>query len=818
MEYFLHLRPLKSTILIQEGAGTVNISIISFMSNRKIFISLAIVVLIGHSLAIAQVPDDVQKKFEAYRQHHLQEKIYMHTDKNFYLAGEIIWFKLYTVDASFHTPLDLSKVAYVELLDNANRPVIQAKIALNDGAGNGSLYVPVVLNSGSYKIRAYTKWMKNYSADYFFEKPLTVVNSQKAYDIPVLEKTMQYDVQFFPEGGNLVQNIQSNIGFKAVDQNGKGIPCSGAIVYDDKDTVAKFNTEKFGIGSFSFTPLAGGRYRAVIKPLNAPAFSQELPQVFKEGYVMSVNGTDSNQLTVTVHCNIASANEAYLFVHTRGSVRLAVAGQIKNETVTFPVDKNKLNDGISHFTVFTGSRQPVCERLYFKEPAQKLHISVNTDQSAYATRKKVTVNISAGTSDTKAISADLSMTVYRIDSLQTLDENTISSYLWLTSDLKGTIEYPGYYFNNSGKEISKALDNLMLTQGWRRFRWEDVMKDATPFFEYPPEYNGHIISGKIVDARTGSKAAEIMGYLSVPAGRSLFSPALSDSNGRVSFEMRNMYGSSEIVVQTDATTDSMYRVEIANPFSEKYSPVKLPGYVLPENYLDNLLDQSIGMQVQNIYTGERMQQFYLNEDTTAFYLNADWKYLLDNYTRFTTMEEVLREYVILVNVRKKQGQYHLYSYDEPGKRVFENDPLVLLDGIPIFDFNKFMNYDPLKLRKLEVLTRKYFLGSTSYNGVLNWSTYKGDFNSYELDSHATVLDYEGLQLQRQFYAPVYDNISQVSSHLPDFRNVLYWAPKIITGRQQSFYTSDVPGKYVVVLQGLSRDGSCGSGMTTFEVK
>jgi hypothetical protein len=792
------------------------------MRYRKFFISLVVFSCTCTAVASAQVLAVVQQKFQHFRLNHLQEKLFVHTDKDFYLAGEIIWCKLYTVDASFHKPLDISKVAYVELLDTANRPVLQAKIGLNKGSGNGSLYVPVILNSGTYKLRAYTNWMKNYPADFYFEKCLVVVNSQKAYQVPGLPKIHQYAVQFFPEGGNLVQHIKSTIGFKAVDETGTGIACAGTIVFNNKDTVARFQTGKFGIGSFTFTPAIGSNYKAVIKPLNAPVFVEDLPRVFSNGYVMHVSEADSAHLLVNVYSNVAGADEVYLFVHTRESVKLAVAARVNSGVATFTVDKKMLLDGISQLTIFNGSRQPVCERLYFTYPVNRMSIAVNSDQASYARRKKVSISVSTRGPEEKKLAADLSMSVYQVDSLQHIGDNDIASYLWLVSDLRGKIESPGYYFSNPGEQTTKALDDLMLTQGWRRFRWEEVMSDATPYFEYPPEYRGHIITGKIVDTKTGSKGADVMGYLSVPSRTSLFSPVISDSNGRVNFEMRKMVGSSEIIVQTDPTRDTMYRIEIASPFSEKYSAVRLPPYVLPENHLDNLLDQSISMQVQNIYTGERMQQFYPEADTAAFYQNADWKYLMDDYTRFTTMEEVLREYVILVNVRKKQNQYHLYSYDEPGKRVFDDDPLVLLDGIPIFDLNKLIGYDPLKLRKLEVLTRKYFLGSSSYNGLLNWSTYKGDYNGLALDPHATVLDYEGLQLQREFYAPVYDNMKQVSSHLPDFRNVLYWAPEVVTGKdgnkQLSFYSSDVPGKYAVVVQGITNDGVSGSGVNFFEVR
>ena len=122
------------------------------------------------------------QQFNAYGEQTMQEKLYMHTDKNFYLAGEICWFKIYNVDGFFNKPLGVSKVAYVEVLDKNNKPVLQAKVALKDGAGNGSLQLPVTLGSGKYLLRTYTRWMKNFSAAYFFEKPITVINSHKIYD------------------------------------------------------------------------------------------------------------------------------------------------------------------------------------------------------------------------------------------------------------------------------------------------------------------------------------------------------------------------------------------------------------------------------------------------------------------------------------------------------------------------------------------------------------------------------------------------------------------------------------------------------------
>jgi hypothetical protein len=228
------------------------------------------------------------------------------------------------------------------------------------------------------------------------------------------------------------------------------------------------------------------------------------------------------------------------------------------------------------------------------------------------------------------------------------------------------------------------------------------------------------------------------------------------------------------------------------------------------------------MQVQNIYSGKNLKHFIVPDiDTTAFYITPDAKYALDNYTRFTTIEEVLREYVIQADVRKREGNFHFALYDLANKQLFKTDPLVVLDGVPVFDFNKFMQIDPLKLYKLEVINRKYFLGRSIFNGVLNWTSYKGDMADYDPGPHATIIDYDGLQMEREFYTPVYTNEEQQSSHLPDFRNVLLWSPhiKIAAGssKEINFFTSDFPGKYMALIQGISGSGFAGFATTTFTV-
>jgi len=186
------------------------------------------------------------------------------------------------------------------------------------------------------------------------------------------------------------------------------------------------------------------------------------------------------------------------------------------------------------------------------------------------------------------------------------------------------------------------------------------------------------------------------------------------------------------------------------------------------------------------------------------------------------MEEVMREYVHGVWVRKRGGKFIFKVPDEPHHSIFPNESMVMLDGVPIFNIEKIMSFSPLKVQKLDVLTRKYFLGPFAFEGIVSYITYKGDLGGFELDPRVTVLNYQGLQLQKEFFSPKYETATQIGSRMADRRNLLYWAPNItLTGQEKKsieFYSSDEPGIYKIVIQGMSVDGRVGSAATSFEVK
>jgi hypothetical protein len=343
------------------------------------------------------------------------------------------------------------------------------------------------------------------------------------------------------------------------------------------------------------------------------------------------------------------------------------------------------------------------------------------------------------------------------------------------------------------------------------------------YFEFLPELNGPLVAGRLVDRRTGQAAPPTIGYLSVPGKSFVFSTAQSRPDGNILFDTKNFYNNRDIIVQTNSqTADSNYRIDITSPFSDKPTFFPLSAFHLSPTLGDQLLSRSIAMQADNSYLFKDKHRFApIQEDTIAFYGKSDHDYYLDDYTRFQTLEEVMREFIAEVRVRRESGMFHYRVRNNLFNLFFEDDPLVLIDGVPAFNMNKMLGTDPLKIQLVQIMARKFYTGPLVNDGIVSYKTYEGDLGGYQLDPNAVAIHYEGIQLQQEFYTPAYDKGTPPSSRIPDFRNLLQWSPDLHTGEDgkmtTSFYTSDIPGTYLLFVQGITAQGRPGSKMVTFTV-
>jgi hypothetical protein len=771
--------------------------------------------------AQAQQPDSLAGISGKLAQHYRQapvEKLFVHLDQPTYSAGETIWLKAYAVAGTGHRPLALSRAAYVEVLDASHKPVAQASLALRQGSGHGTVELPAQLASGRYTVRAYTRWMQNFGPEFYFQTTIVVLNTFSASGAGLAQATPGYDVQFFPEGGQLVQGLASRVAFKITDNAGRSVAATGTIATASGSRVASFSTLKYGMGSFPLVPAqAGAAYTATLQLANGGRLTARLPAVQPRGYVLGLEPANATTLRLTVQAAgpELAAGPVQLLGHAGPQVSVAAQAPFVNGRATFLVKKNALPDGISHFTVFNASRQPVAERLYFQPLRQRLALTVAAAKATYLPREKVQLQVTA------SAQANASLAVYRLDSLSAASPADIASWLLLTADLKGTVENPGYYLRDSSAVGREAADNLVLTQGWSRFRWPEVLAPQPLALPHLPETYGPVLQAQLLTAAGAPAPAGIGTYLTVPGRTGRFYYAATQPGGMVQFEPEAFSGTQKVVLQTDPRRDSTYRLELRSPYSTRYAPSHLAPLALPPALAGALTERHVQVQVAQAFADPRPGgRLATPPDSASFFGRPDERYLLDDYTRFKEMEDVMREYVPGVRVRKRRDGFHFVVFDRPGQTYFQNDPLVLLDGLPIFDTNKIMAFDPLKVKQLDVLTGRYFQGPLVYDGVVSYTTYQGDLAGFSINPHALVEEYEGMQGQREFYAPRYDASTQ--SRLPDLRNLLYWNPEVrllpSRGQPLDFFTSDQAGRYVVVVQGVGSDGQLGSTSLLLDVK
>ena len=227
------------------------------------------------------------------------------------------------------------------------------------------------------------------------------------------------------------------------------------------------------------------------------------------------------------------------------------------------------------------------------------------------------------------------------------------------------------------------------------------------------------------------------------------------------------------------------------------------------------------MQIQNAYLKYKPSSSIISPlDTSAFY-HSFTRYYLDDYTRFTVMEEVFREYISGVYLRQGQDGFEFRLLDMARNMTYKDNILVLLDCVPVFDADEIIELDPLRVKKIETVRKIYYKGLMNCNGIISLSTYDRNLKGYHLNKNASVIEYNGLQPLKEYPTPDYGNPTEENNRLPDYRNVLYWDPHFKTDENGEavveFYTSDAVGDYEIRIEGLSDEGKPAFGNAFIQV-
>ncbi len=360
-------------------------------------------------------------------------------------------------------------------------------------------------SSGVYQISAYTNWMRNFGEEWFFRKDLIIWNLRdKAIKTDYVElKSKDIDLQFFPEGGTFVAKLENKVAFKAVDKNGRGISVEGEIMDDKGNRITGFKSGFKGMGNFVFEPREGRKYTAKAVFANEITLKADLPSPLTDAVKLTLNPNDSAKIKVQISSNSKPSgniknNEYVILGQSGGQVCFRRSVSLSEKSFSFEIDKNALPTGIVKITLFDNEMIPHCERLVFVNHNDYVNIEIEPDKPEYLTREMVQLDVKAFNNAGNPCLSNLSMSVYNPENQMGIEEysgNILTRFL-LSSELKGTIEEPAWYFKDDSLSTLIALDNLMLTHGYRYFEWNEIIGNKVPEIVYQPESSiqlkGHV--------------------------------------------------------------------------------------------------------------------------------------------------------------------------------------------------------------------------------------------------------------------------------------------------------------------------------------
>lgn len=764
---------------------------------------------------------DIIEDFESYYQENYQELIYVQVDKGYYLTGERIKLKVFCIEATKLAPSKLSKVAYVEILDAENSPKLQAKILLKEGMGYGDIIIPTSLLSGNYIIRGYTRWMKNFGADSYFHSMTTIINPFRKLGLPPNPKPEDVTLSFYPESGKLVGGIESKVVFEGKDSNKIPVSLCGKLLEGDNTIVSEICSSKNGVGSFTFIPEVGKNYRMEITQPGNVSTIHKLPQIHESGAAIVVQKKENHfEILIQGKGEKYNSDLLYYLIHSHGKIVASNQIILKYNSSITEVENDMVPVGVSTVTLFSSQGTALCNRSFFKATKEQDILKVDLSKTSAGTREKIRIDVTSLMNEMPFKGMNLSVSVASHHEQFDQNQLSLSDYYLLGQSISGIVYTPESLFVGAKLTVMESIDQVLIAHAKDQFIWQkhEQKKDV----KYIPEYRRPIITGKIINKLTLEPASEIMAYLSVPGKNIRFFAAKSKNDGSLTFELKDIYGNNELVVQNNYTKDTIYTIELDDPFSKEYAKINIPKLNLDEALENWITHQSQNMQIENANQKFQPQLPLLTKvDSSSFYNEPDNRYYLDEFTRFIVMEEVMREYVTGVNVRKNKQGFHFMTLDLGRNEIFTDNPFMLLDGVPIFDANEIIALDPLKVEKIETIKRRFHKGKLDCKGIVTYTTYKGNLNGYALHDNAMIIEYEGVQPMKQYYFPEYPSSFDRRIKTPDFRSTLYWNPEIKLDEKGNatieFYTSDDVSNYEIRLVGFSKNGKVFTKNINFEV-
>nr|WP_068891084.1 carboxypeptidase-like regulatory domain-containing protein [Pedobacter panaciterrae] len=793
------------------------------------------------------------------------EKVHLHLDKPYYAQGDTIWFKAYVVIGSRHQLSAMSGALYVDLINEKDSLISALKLPVTAGTTMGDFVLDQGVQAGNYRIRAYTQWMRNAGEDYFFDQTFMVAsvvdktvdatkNTKNAGDDKKKQNLNQpdllkSDVQFFPEGGVLVNGITSRMGFKVVGTNGLGMPVKGVVLDQENKAINTFETLYAGMGSFNIRPDSGKTYTAKIILPDGSEKIVLLPNATDHGYVLGVYQPNKDSILVRINTNTPGETLS-LIARSGGETIFSSRVNLSRQVNSIWMEKKAFPSGITQFTLFKDTGEPTNERITFIKTNDKMQLKLSTAKKAYTSREPVTIELNASDAMGKSTRGSFSVSVIdesKVPSEQST-EHTIFSNLLLSSDLKGYIENPNYYFTAETEEVNTALDNLMLTQGYRNFDWRTNHTATTDQQLFPAEGLGTVFSGKVLTL--GSKPLPNAAVTMMSLKAELFQSTTTDSEGRFKFGELIIGDSLKVTIQAktpkngtkaELIMDSIPKIAIGknknSPAFSKNIESSLKVYTDNSKKLDSIYEKT--GQLNRV---QRLREVNIRaRKTDQKYASSQGILKLPegHSDRTIDMENVKPFATLDIFLQGKLGpgiKYKSYT-PGPGEPIvmaypFAYNPLtqtpepmdLILDDRKLSPseaggvFNN-IGLEMSDISKIEIVSTNMALITTVGRPALFIYTKKDKFRR-EAGLNMANLFPKGFNKVKTFYSPKYDVNN--NTNIPDLRSTIYWNPNVKTydtGKTSfNFFNADGPGKYKVIIEGINSDGLLGREVFEYDVE
>lgn len=629
---------------------------------------------------------------------------------------------------------------------------------------------------------------------------------KRTFHLPVF--TNDFDVKFFPEGGALINIPHQNVAFKAQGADGFSKEIEGFLFNSKGDTLTNFRSEHNGMGIFTMNPVNNETYYVTVRTNDSITKRFDLPAIEPKGISIAMSHY-KQEIRYEIQKTEATEwpQKLFLLAHTRG--KLAILQPINPKRTFGKMNDSLFTEGITHFMLIDEQGNALSERLIFVPDHKPNQWQITTDQPTYGKREKVSLQIAAKDSEGNPVEGTFSVSITDRKSIQpdSLADNILSNLL-LTSDLKGYVEDPAFYFLNQDARTLRSIDYLMMTHGWRRHKMENVLRTPSLNFTNYIE-KGQTISGRIM----GFFGANVKkGPICVLAPKyNIIATTETDEKGQ--FIVNTSFRDSTTFLVQARTKKGFAGVDILMdppqyPVATHKAPYFNGATTFMEDYLMNTRDQYYmegGMRVYNLkevtVTAKRERLSSKSIYTGGINTYTVEEDRLQGYGQ-TAFDAASR----LPSVTITNGsEIHIRNNSEPAIIVIDDivyeDASDILKDIQVSDMSSIS-----LLRGADAV----ILGPRASGGAVV-ITLKDPRNLPARPAQG-IITYTPLGYSEsvEFYHPTYDTPEKKNAQRSDFRSTVYWNPELRLDAEGKatieYYTPDSTAPEDIIIEGVDKNG------------